>query len=137
MVNPSRTKANLVLAAVFLLGVVAGGAGTYAWLQRDLRSMVGDEGFERRRFEAFSRELDLSREQRDKVKAIFDAHRDEHRQTSRDVMQRCGGALREQRAKTDAEIRAVLTPEQQQRFDAFVREHEARKFGGPLSSAVR
>ena len=51
------------------------------------------------------------------------------------LMERCAGPLREQRARVDAEIRAVLTPEQQQRFDKLVKEHEERKFGRPLSSA--
>ena len=135
MVTQSRIKAYAVLGVVFVLGGVAGGAASYAWLQRDLTSMIGEEGFERRRFRAFSKELDLTDAQRDKVKAIFDAHREEHRRTSRDVMERCAGPLREQRAKVDAEIRALLTPEQQQRFDKLAKEREERKFGRPLSSA--
>jgi Spy/CpxP family protein refolding chaperone len=135
MVSQSRLKAYAVLGVVFVLGGVAGGAATYAWSQRDITSMLGEEGFERRRFRAFSKELDLTDAQREKVKAIFDAHREEHRRASRDVMERCAGPLREQRAKVDAEIRAVLTPEQQQRFDKLMKERDQRKFGRPLASA--
>jgi Spy/CpxP family protein refolding chaperone len=47
------------------------------------------------------------------------------------VMEKCGSPLAEQKQKMDGEIRAVLTPEQQKRYDELQEKHRDRlPFGG-------
>jgi Spy/CpxP family protein refolding chaperone len=128
----SRRKAYAVIAGVFVLGALAGGGATWALQERKVRDLALGErrAFEERRLEALSRELDLSSEQRAQVAAIFDKHREEKKELSRSMFERCGGPLSEAKAKMRAEIHAVLSPEQRQRYDALVRERESRMLGG-------
>ena len=129
MVNAKRYKAYGALAGVFLLGSVAGASASWALSQREFRALAGDRSaFEKRRLHALSRELDLSDEQRDQIAAIFEKHHDERRELTRDVFEKCGEPLREHKAKLTSEIHAVLKPEQRDRYDALMREHEGRFF---------
>jgi Spy/CpxP family protein refolding chaperone len=64
------------------------------------------------------REVQLTPEQRTRVKAIFDARRARLEEVQREVIAR---AEQERRALQD-EIRTVLTPEQQTRFDRWIAE---------------
>jgi Spy/CpxP family protein refolding chaperone len=64
------------------------------------------------------REVQLTPEQRTRVQAIFDARRGRLEEVQREVIAR---AEEERRALQD-EIRKVLTPEQQARFDRWIAE---------------
>jgi Spy/CpxP family protein refolding chaperone len=108
-----------VVLGIFVLGAGAGGAAGYAMASkriaeafREDRPGLGDA----RRVEALSHELDLSREQRKQVRVIMERHRDQNRVLTRAMFERCGDDLQDLREKVDAEIRGVLSPEQQQRF---------------------
>lgn len=133
MVN-TRAKGYLVLGAVFVLGAAAGGAGAHAFDARRHAAVLGEGGrrlFEMRRMHALSRKLDLDATQEQKVGALFEAERAEMRALSRDMMDKCGQPLREHKAKIDAQVRAVLRPEQQKRFDELVDERRERMWLGP------
>jgi Spy/CpxP family protein refolding chaperone len=123
-----RLKAYAAIVAVFLLGGVAGGAASWAFAQRQYSELLADdrEGFERGRVEALAQALDLSKDQRDRVAAIFSKHREERHTAMRTVMERCGEPVRDHHAKVDAEIHAVLLPAQRTRYDALVAKHRAR-----------
>ena len=89
----------------------------------------GDRSFEERRVEAMSRELELSDEQRGKLLGIFQKHADEHKRLLRKEIETCGGPLKEHRERVDAEIRALLTPEQRAKFETLRAERRRRLLG--------
>lgn len=135
MVN-ARVTGAVVLAAVFALGAVAGGGGAYAWLRRDeAAGFVGDRPGVRdpRRLRALERELDLTPAQRERVRAVLDRSGEQRRVLAQQMFERCGADVQAQRDAVSAEIRALLTPEQQPRFDALTaRQRERFPFGmGP------
>ncbi len=135
MVN-ARVTGAAVLAAVFALGAVAGGGGAYAWLRRDeAAGYSGDRPGMRdpRRLRALERELDLTPTQREQVRAILDRSSEQRRMLAQQMFERCGSEVRAQHDEVSAQIRALLTPEQQPRFDAVTaRQRERFPFGmGP------
>ncbi len=74
-------------------------------------------------------ELQLSGEQRVKVEAILSARRQKLEQLNQDVISRA----ETERQAMQSEIRAVLTPEQQKRFDEWL----ARAPRGPFGRGMR
>ncbi len=112
----ARAKAAAVLAAVFVLGGVAGGAvGRITALREMGRMMEGPPPEARARFrlEAMRRHLALRDEQVARVQAIMS-----EADTERDrLMETCGPGLDDLRRRTDARLRAVLDEDQQKRFD--------------------
>ncbi len=127
----SRRKAYAVMAGVFALGALAGGGATWAMSERKVRAFLSGErrAFEHRRLDALSSELDLTDEQRDQVAAILEKHHEERRELMRGMFDRCGGPISEAKARVRGEIHAVLRPEQREKYDAMMREHEGRMFG--------
>lgn len=114
-----RSVALLVLA--FALGGVAGAFGMRAHVFRGFADrMHGPPGRARMEFrlEAMSRELDLTKEQRDQVKKVLEAHEQERRAT----FERCAPEQRVLMDKVDSEIRVLLTAEQQKKHDAMIKE---------------
>lgn len=127
-------KAYLALSFVFVLGVLAGGAGSRAMLQRRYAHLFRDRAsvFEYRRLGALSRRLDLDDAQEARVRAVLGKYRAPRRKLSREIMDRCGAPLRAQKAQMDQEIRALLRPEQQTRYDRLIQDSELR----PASEAT-
>jgi hypothetical protein len=101
----TRTKGYLVLVAVFLLGAASGGGASFAYMQKRHAAILRDDGGARR-LAVLSRKLDLDPDQEARVGAILHDHR----------------------GQVDTEIRAVLRPDQQTRFDKLI---EHRKDHGP------
>lgn len=119
MVMTSKLKVYGIVVGIFVLGAGAGGAAGYAVASKRVAEVLADdrpEAHDARRFEALARELDLTKEQRKKVRQIMDRHRSEHREATKAVFEKCGEELKKVRESIDKEIGAVLTPEQQQRF---------------------
>jgi Spy/CpxP family protein refolding chaperone len=99
--TPSRGLAAALLLAVFLAGAGAGAAGL-ALGQR----AFGHEGRRGRPLERLSRELDLDAAQRREI---------------RDILLRQRARMRPLFEETRQQIRALLRPDQQARFDALPR----------------
>jgi len=119
----TRLKIWLVLVAVFVLGSVTGAALT--GLYRSRASGDRPEARERamhERFEKMRRELNLTDQQTTAVRAILDETRNEYRALKTELRPR----FEEPRQKARARIRALLTPEQQQKFDAMVAQQDAQ-----------
>jgi Spy/CpxP family protein refolding chaperone len=124
----TRFKIWLAVVGVFALGCVTG-----ASLDSAYRLRAGGGGREERRnqrskdkvFEEMKRDLGLNEQQAAEIRTILDQTRNEYRALRTEVRPRYD-ALR-QNART--RIRALLTPEQQQRFDAKVAEQDARRNG--------
>jgi Spy/CpxP family protein refolding chaperone len=118
---------------MFVLGAVCS-AGAYHTLARrgDAEFFSADPSkFEARRVEAMGRELGLDDEQRKKLLGIFQRHADEHKRLLRQEIETCGGPMTRHRERVDAEIRAILDPEQRARFETLRTERRRRLFGTP------
>jgi Spy/CpxP family protein refolding chaperone len=103
----------LVIVGTFLSGALTG-AGVYHWLSPHRSHGLHGPGGPR----PFG-ELNLSPEQDRKLKAIMDAHRPELEAVLRETFPK----VRAVHERIDAELRKVLNPEQQKRFDQWKAEH--------------
>lgn len=118
----TRLKMWLVLLAVFVLGCVTGVALTGLYRSR---ASTGNESRERamhERFEKMRTELNLTDQQTTAVRTILDETRNEYRALRTELRPR----FEEPRMKARSRIRALLTPEQQQKFDAMVAQQDAQ-----------
>ncbi|HEX2670271.1 MAG TPA: hypothetical protein VHM25_05335, partial [Polyangiaceae bacterium] len=84
------------------------------------------EMFERRRLGALSRRLKLDDAQEDRARDIFGKYGKQRRALTREIMIRCGEPLHAQKTQMDAEIRALLRPDQQARYDQLIKDSEGR-----------
>jgi Spy/CpxP family protein refolding chaperone len=123
----TRLKIWLVVLGVFILGCVTGAA-----LDSVYRIKAGNErGAEQRGgrrdrkdiFEEMKRDLNLNDQQATEVRAILEATRNEYKQLRTEVQPRYDAIRQQGRAR----IRALLNPEQQQKFDAEIAERDARR----------
>ncbi len=121
----TRLKIWLVLLGTFLLGSVAGAAvdGFYRTRAADDRKPAHVRGKRKNLFEEMRRDLSLNEEQAAAVRAILDETRNEFHALEAETRPRFDAVRR----KGQARIRALLTPEQQQRFDAEVARRDAEK----------
>ena len=121
----TRLKIWLVVVGVFALGCLSGVAldGAYRLRAAAVPREGGRPGREKKDiFERMRSDLNLTDEQARQVKAVLDETRGEYRTLSAECRPRYDAI----RQKGRERIRALLTPEQQQRFDAKVAEHDAR-----------
>lgn len=126
MKNVTRLKLWLAIAAIFALGCVTG-----ALLDSAYRLRAGAARNESRSgkrdpahvFEKMRRELSLDERQATEVRRILDETRNEYRTLRSEARPRFDTVRQSARAR----IRALLTPEQQQRFDARVAEMDRRR----------
>ena len=135
MMDRAKLKGYGALLLVFVLGVLSGGAGSRAMLQRRYARLFRDRFsfLEHRRLGALARRLDLDAAQEDKVRGIMAKYSGQRRDLTRDIMDRCGEPLRAQKAQMDGEIRVLLRPDQQGRYDALIKDSNRRSpSSGPL-----
>ena len=129
----TRLKIWLVIVGVFVLGGITG--ASLDSLYR-LRARGGDSPQERngngrrdkeeRIFEKMKSDLNLTEQQGTEIRAIIDQSREEYRALRNEVRPRHEAV----RGRARARIRALLNPEQQQRFDAEIAERDARRGEG-------
>jgi hypothetical protein len=126
MASEPRWKGYAALAAAFVLGAAAGGGVAFGATQHRYARLLGERPgfFEARRAFALSRRLGLNASQQDRVRGIVEQHAERRRQLEREVFERCGDSLRAEQAAVDTEIRAVLEPDQQKRFDQMAKRRE-------------
>lgn len=124
-----RFQAYGLLLLVFVLGAGAGGGTVYSVMQRRHAAIVHEPHFfEHRRLHSLKRRLHLDREQEHRVAEILAKHREESRTLGTEMVEHCGEQLRAHKAKVESEIRSVLRPEQQARFDELVEERRDHLF---------
>jgi Spy/CpxP family protein refolding chaperone len=129
MVISPKLKIYATVLGIFVLGAGAGGATGYAVASKRLAEVLGGDRLavgEARRTEALARKLELSREQRRKVRSILERHREEYRNLSEAMFDRCGDDLRDLRTRVDGEIRGVLDPDQARRFGKMMEKRGRR-----------
>lgn len=123
----TRLKILLAVLGVFALGCVTGASLDSAYRLKASSSSSGGaaagqpakEDF----FEAMQRNLNLNREQATEIRSIVDETRGEYRQLRAEVRPRYDSLRRKARVR----IRALLTPEQQQKFDTITAQRDAQR----------
>ncbi len=121
MQGHTKLKIWLVLLIVFVLGGVTGAA--LGGLYRSRASSERPEKAMHDRFEKMRRELNLTDEQTKAVSNILDETRNEYRALHTELKPR----FDEPRQKARAKIRALLSAEQQGKFDAMVAQRDAHR----------
>lgn len=120
----TQLKIWLAVVGIFALGCMTGASLDSVYRLRAnadaRREMRGGRGKDT--LEEMKRDLDLNEQQATQIRAILDQTRNDYRALRAEVRPRYD-TLR-QTART--RIRALLSPEQQQRFDAKVAEHDAK-----------
>lgn len=115
----------LAVVGVFVLGCVTGISLDSVYRLRaggakqEVRGARRDDEILQR----MKSDLNLNEQQATQIRAILDQTREEYRQLRAEVRPRYDAVRQNARTK----IRALLTPEQQQKFDAKVAEHDARR----------
>jgi Spy/CpxP family protein refolding chaperone len=124
--NGARAKVIAAALAVFVLGCVTGAALDSAYrlraagpARRPPHEQRRDDHF----FESLQRNLNLDARQSEQIRAVIDETREGYRQLRTEVRPRYDSLRRDGRTK----IRALLTPEQQQKFDQMTAERDARR----------
>lgn len=121
----ARLKLWLAVAAVFALGCVTGALLDSAYRLRAGAARTegrGKRGHEEV-FERMRRDLELTEQQAAEVRRILDETRNDYRALRAEARPRFDRIRQSARTR----IRALLTPQQQQRFDAKVAEMDARR----------
>jgi len=114
-----RVQGILLLVIVFIAGGIAGALIDRGTSKRDRRPMKDrlesrvDGPGQPGEFPRFFRDLDLTDSQRDQIRTIFERHRPIIDSLMEDAMPKIH-ALRD---SADAEISALLTPEQRDKFE--------------------
>jgi Spy/CpxP family protein refolding chaperone len=128
--NEGLRKAGLWVGAVFFLGVLLGGVFGYTFAHHSTSAnmQVSEEQRRAQKLDQMTRELGLSPEQRTQVQGFLD-HLHEQYKVNQD---RYEAQRNQDRQQTRDRIRAVLTPEQQPKFEDFLRRlDEERKRNPP------
>jgi Spy/CpxP family protein refolding chaperone len=123
----TRLKIWLVVIGVFLLGGVTGAALDSVYRLRasggERHERRGGQRNKERLFEEMKSDLGLTDQQATEIRAIIEETRNEYRQ----LREKCRPQYDAARAAARARIRALLNPEQQQKFDARTAERDARR----------
>src|SRR5215212_2121210 len=121
----ARAKVIAAALAVFVLGCVTGAALDSAYRLRGggrRRTPHGQQGRDDF-FKSLQKNLDLDARQTEQIRGVIDETRAGYRQLQTEVSPRYDALRRDGRAR----IRALLTPEQQQKFDRMTAERDARR----------
>jgi Spy/CpxP family protein refolding chaperone len=118
----ARAKVIAAVLAVFALGCVTGAALDSAYRLR-AAGLSPPQSQREDFFESLQRNLNLDERQSSQVRAVIDETREGYRQLRTEVRPRYDALRRDGRAR----IRALLTPEQQQKFDRMTAERDARR----------
>ncbi len=120
----SKTSAALVLIAIFLLGGVAGGVSHYLY-QTHLRPVRPQRQRLMNRHEIveeMAQELQLDAAQKEQLRVIFQQSRERYNALSVQFRPQ----YEKIRLETNAAIRAILRPDQKQKFDETLKRMDTR-----------
>lgn len=116
-----KTKVWLLILVVFLLGGVVGGSIDRLLLFKAQSSSPTKGERRGRMLEQMKTDLNLSEEQTASIRTIFE---DMRKEFSPRRFDECPG-VKESREKSRARVRAVLTPEQQKKYDEINAKRDA------------
>ena len=125
--SKSRLKTWLVLVAVFVLGAVTGIGVSGVYRSKANASYRESRGRDHQAmFEKVRNDLNLNAEQSKEVQKVLDETAGEFRTLRGELRPR----YEELRLKARGRMRAILTTEQQQKFDGLMAEIDARRQSG-------
>lgn len=120
----SRWKSWLILVVVFVLGAVTGVGLGGVYRSKTDPSFRGSPGRNRdAMFEKMRSDLNLTEEQSKEMRKVLDETGNDFRALRNELRPR----YEELRLKTRGRMRALLTPEQQGKFDSLMAELDARR----------
>jgi len=120
----ARSEAAMLVAVVFLLGVLLGGLGNHLWGERVWGVRADVPAPQQKHLDAqLTQDLQLTPDQQKQLRAVIEETQEKWRALY--------GPLEGQRDAIRAEghdqMRAILTPEQKPRFDAFMKHLEEER----------
>jgi len=135
----ARVWFSLFVLAVFCVGLalglvlgrrmapIPGEAGIFMGPGGGRGGLPGRAGRGGMLIDRLDRELQLTPDQRTRVRAIFDARRSRLEALQRDI----AGRAEQEHRDLQTELRTVLTPDQQQRFDRWLERQPRGRRGRP------
>lgn len=119
-----KWKAIIGVILVFVLGAAAGSIVTHKVCQRRMESIVsgGPHAVRKIMLERMNRELKLDDNQRAQLEAIFTETHDQIRAAKKQVEPQIDSIL----DRAEDKVRAMLRPDQRERFEKFVIERKER-----------
>ena len=129
----ARSEAAILVAVVFLLGVLLGGLGNHLWGERVWGMRADIPSSQQKHLDAqLTQELDLSPDQQKQLHIVVEETQAKWRALY--------GPLEGQRAQIRKEIRddmrAILTAEQQLKFDAFMKRLDEERKANEAKNAI-
>ena len=121
----NRWQIRFAVVVIFAIGFLAGGLAMNFYHNKQVSSARGGEGM-RSRFDHLINRLDLSDEQENQVRAIFD----DVRSQLREVRKESEPKFLEVRKQSDERLKAVLTPQQWEQFQQMKSEFKERRSNG-------
>ncbi|ERR1700722_1611892 len=121
-----RREAAVLVFIVFLLGVLLGGVGNHLWGSRVWGNSTGRFGPPPTRDQVlanFTRQLELTPDQEKQLGDILDDSRSKFRSLDKSL----DPQRMQIRDQSRAQMRALLTPEQQPKFDAFLAQQDLQR----------
>lgn len=120
----SRLKTWVVLVVVFVLGGITGAGIAGVYRSNTSASLRGSHTRDRQAmFEKMRNDLSLTADQSKEMRKVLDETGNEFRALRNELRPK----YEELRLKTRGRMRALLTAEQQQKFDALMAEIDARR----------
>ncbi|HVB58582.1 MAG TPA: hypothetical protein VNE63_19435 [Candidatus Acidoferrales bacterium] len=130
----ARREAATLVVAVFLLGILLGGVGNHLWgarvwgMHREARATAPAGHFT----QELSRELQLTPEQQKQIQKIVE----DTQVQWRDLYAPLDTQREQIREESHDQMRAVLTPEQKPKFDAFLHRLEEQRKSEAAKQAI-
>ncbi|HET9529703.1 MAG TPA: Spy/CpxP family protein refolding chaperone [Blastocatellia bacterium] len=121
----NKWQVRLAVVAIFAIGFIAGTLATNIYRDRARISYSSPEMM-RGRFDRVLERLNLTPEQREQVRTIFD----DSRAQLMEIRKQSEPRFREVRKQTEERLQAVLTPEQWEQYQEIVREPRGRRRHG-------
>jgi Spy/CpxP family protein refolding chaperone len=122
----ARREAAVLVFVVFLLGVLLGGVGVHLWGSRVWGNQAAKGGPPPGRDQLlanFTRELELTPDQEKQMGSILDDSRSRFHALDKSL----DPQRMQIRDQSRAQMRALLTPEQQPKFDAFLQKQDLQR----------
>ena len=116
--SKARLEAAALVGVVFLLGILLGGVANHLWGERvwGMRNEVTATAPQRHLDDELTQELQLTPDQQKQIRAISQ----ETQVKWRELYSPLEGRRSDIREQSHEQMRAILTPEQQPKFDAFM-----------------
>ncbi|HEY6944007.1 MAG TPA: hypothetical protein VI431_02625 [Candidatus Acidoferrum sp.] len=124
--TPATRKAAIWVAVIFLVGALAGGMLGYSYAHRTVAATnapMSEPERRAKRVAQWTQDFSLSSEQAKQLDAILQELHGE----AKAIRDQSDGQMAQLRMKGRGQIRTILTPEQQPKFEEWLRKHDAER----------